>query len=123
MELFPYYNHQNPMDVMLGKIVNFNISMADDMALTATLSVKIGSKIHDLGGLDLMAALPSVSANNFFSHFIFRCMQIAQVSEIMEMNGVPIWVDMEEDMIIGIGYERSGDWFYPANEFIEMEKL
>lgn len=59
------------------------------------------------------------TGRNYLGHFIFRCMEIASVVKIMEMAGVEILAEIEDDLVTGIG-NNSGFWFHPAHEFFEV---
>lgn len=105
------------------------------------LNAVITSAIIDDGGIGLLTAWIHVDHENgsqgfgmhftcqktlkmegevssgYAGHFIFRCMQIAGVSEWSKMVGKTIRVDAEHSKIHGICHIVKNDWFYPSVDF------
>jgi len=90
--------------------------------LTAWLHLDYGGSGQGFGGYVLY--LPSDYANhggpNFAGHFIFRCMQIAGVDSWDKIKGKSIRVYIEDGLIKGIGHIVKDDWFFPKNEFEQL---
>jgi len=91
--------------VISAVISDFNILRTGGY-LTACMELKIETGVIVFG-------------RNYLGHFILRCMEIASVTTIMQMAGVSILVDIEDDLVTGIG-NYSGFWFHPAHEFFEV---
>lgn len=56
-------------------------------------------------------------SSGYAGHFIFRCMQVAGVSEWSKMVGKTIRVDAGHSKIHGICHIIKNDWFYPSVDF------
>jgi|GEM_PF-3258929 len=81
--------------------------------LTARMELQIETGVIVFGGSNLFIG------SSYMGHFIFRCMEIASVATIMQLDGVSILVEIEDDIVTGIG-NYSGHWFHPAHEFFEV---
>lgn len=49
-------------------------------------------------------------------HFIWRCMQIADVGGWCMMEGRAIRVDADASRVFGVGHITKNDWFYPDDD-------
>jgi len=58
---------------------------------------------------------------NYAGHFIWRILEIAGVSEWSQLIGMNIRVDADSSKVYGIGNILKNDWFYPGQEFADME--
>lgn len=54
-------------------------------------------------------------------HWIFRIMEIAEVTEWAQLIGKTIRVKSESDKIEAIGHIVKDDWFYPAEDFKNIQ--
>jgi hypothetical protein len=98
------------------------ITNDDHGLLSAWLMLDYGGSGQGFGGYVLY--LPKIFTHNSDSHndctgiFIWRCMEIAGVSEWSQLVGKTIRVRGEEyGKIDAIGHIVKDDWFNPAKEF------
>ena len=56
---------------------------------------------------------------NLAGHYIYRLMQIADVNDWGKIRGKAIRIDIQDDLIRGIGHIIKDDWFYPEKDFKE----
>ncbi len=103
------------------------IDDGDRGLLTAWLMLSFGSTSQGFGGYSLY--LPKsyqhfTEKGDFAGHFIFRCMQIADVNSWDKVKGKTIRVKYEANTnkIIAIGHIIKEDWFNPNEDFAKMSK-
>jgi hypothetical protein len=92
-------------------------------ALSVWLTVDYGDSGHQgFGGWSLY--LPKCFTHHNISspagHWIYRCMEIADVDEWDKIVGKSIRVSRKDGFngeIIGIGHITKDDWFYPEKDF------
>jgi len=115
-----------PTNIQNAIIVSAQIDDADRGLLTAWINVDYGSSQQGFGGYSLY--LPkSCSHHKLLSpagHFIWRCMQIAGVSDWSKLSGKAIRVSSERGgfggTINGIGHITKDDWFFPSEDFKDL---
>lgn len=105
------------------------ITNDDHGVLSAWLFVDYGGYGQGFGGHALY--LPdsfkhSKGQRNFAGHFIFRCLDVAGVSEWSKIKGRAIRVRLSGDGGVGetveaIGHIIKDDWFCPSDDFKAME--
>ena len=54
---------------------------------------------------------------NYAGHFIYRCLQIADVSDWAKLAGRTIRVRCEHSKVHAIGHIIKDDWFSPSEDF------
>jgi hypothetical protein len=105
-------------------IMGAKLTTADHGILSGWLNLDYGGMNQAFGGYQLY--LPSGSKfhsgqANYAGHFIWRCMEIAGVTEWSELRGKTIRVRQEHVGVIAIGHIIKDDWFDPSADFKEME--
>lgn len=104
-------------------IENVEITKADHGLLSAWLYLKYESGGQGFGGFALY--LPKSFTNHELKspagHFIFRCLEIADVSNWSEMAGKAIRVIANNSKIFAIGHIIKDDWFQPDRDFSKEE--
>lgn len=104
-------------------IDSITLDMGDRNLLTAWLMLNYGGSTQGFGGFALY--LPkSYKHHQLLSHaghFIFRCLEVAEVSEWTKLKGKTIRVKLDKDglggRILAIGHIIKDDWFYPEIDF------
>jgi len=110
-------------------ITNVSITNDDHGLLSAWLTLDYGGSGQGFGGYSLY--LPKTfthhkdSKGNYAGLFIWRCMEIGEVSEWSQLVGKSIRVrkEREFEQIKAIGHIIKDDWFYPKEEFEELENV
>lgn len=107
-------------------IESARLSTDDHNLLTAWLSLEYGGTGQGFGGYTLY--LPRSYAHhteslkaNFAGHFIWRVMEIAEVTEWSQLPGRTIRVRAEHAGVKAIGHIVKDDWFYPSIDFEAMK--
>ncbi len=55
----------------------------------------------------------------YAGHFIWRCMEIADVTAWSKMPGKAIRVKIEDGLIVAIGHVLNEDWFEPRKDWAD----
>jgi len=107
-------------------IESARITNEDHGLLSAWLSLDYGGAGQGFGGYSLY--LPKDFSHhkqaleaNYAGHFIWRCMEIAGVSEWSQLKGKTIRVRCEHSKVHAIGHIVNDDWFNPSEDFKAME--
>ncbi len=105
-------------------IKSVKISNDDHGLLSAWLNLDYGGLGQSFGGYALY--LPQSYKNhdpqaNYAGHFIWRVMEIADVTEWSKMVGKTIRVRAEHSKIHAIGHIVKDDWFSPSDDFKAMK--
>lgn len=116
-----------PENICNAIITNARIDDADRGMLTAWLDLDYGGSCQGFGGYSLY--LPkSYSHHQLLSHaghFIWRCMEIAGVTQWDNISGKAIRVAKDKNgfggLITGIGHITKEDWFFPSIDFTSKE--
>lgn len=100
-------------------IKSVDITTADHGVLSCWLQLDYGGAGQGFGGYTLY--LPkSFSHHQMLSHaghFIWRCMEIADVEHWKDMVGKTIRVKQEHSKVHAIGHILKDDWFCPSEDF------
>ena len=105
-------------------IKSATISSGGHGLLSAWLHLDYGGSGQAFGGFSLY--LPKSfkhhmpSGPNYAGHFIWRCMEIAGVTEWKDLPGKTIRVEASMSNVSRIGHILNDDWFDPAADFKKM---
>lgn len=109
-------------------IQSVTLDTGDRGLLTAWLHLDYGGSGQGFGGFALY--LPKNFKHHSIQgdhagHFIYRCMQIADVTEWNKMKGKTIRVKLDKPglggLIKAIGHIINDDWFNPSEDFEKMK--
>lgn len=100
-------------------ITDVTITSDDRGCLSAWLYLDYGGSGQGFGGyaLYLPKSFKHHSVLSHAGHFIFRCMEIADVTEWSKVKGKTIRVKSTDARIEAIGHIVKNDWFYPSSDF------
>ena len=106
-------------------ITSVSITNDDHGLLSAWLMLEYAGGGQGFGGYSLYLPKSFLhhdeqKQGNYAGLFIWRCMEIGEVSEWSQLPGKTIRVRKEDEFgkIISIGHIIKDDWFDPAKEFI-----
>jgi hypothetical protein len=100
------------------------ITNDDHGLLTAWLDLDYGGSGQGFGGYSLY--LPSSfrhhdpSGPNYAGHFIWRVMEVADVTEWSRLPGKTVRVRCEHSQVHAVGHIVKDDWFNPRADFEAM---
>lgn len=104
-------------------IESVSLNFSDHGILSGWLNLNFGGVHQGFGGYALYLPKSSKyhSINSNCGHFIFRCLQIAGVTDWSKIVGKAIRVHCSskglDSDILGIGHIINDDWFYPREDF------
>ena len=113
------------METKNAIIESATITSDDHGLLSAWLHLDYGGSGQGFGGHALY--LPkgfkhhNLCAPNYAGHFIWRCMEIAGVSEWSDLKGKTIRVRATHGGVEAIGHIVKDDWFNPSEDFERMK--
>lgn len=107
-------------------ISNASIDTGDRGLLTAWIQLDYGGDSQGFGGFALY--LPKsfthfTEKGDFAGHFIFRAMQIAEVTDWSKMKGKTVRAKIENGLVVAIGHIVKEDWFNASEDFKKMSSL
>ncbi len=113
------------MDGIKNAIIeSARIECGDLGFLDAWLMLDYGGSGQGFGGYTLY--LPKSWTHHTLEspagHFIFRCMEVAGVTEWDKLSGKSIRVKVENGLISAIGHIVKDDWFCPKTDFAVLNK-
>lgn len=104
-------------------IESATISSDDHGLLSAWLHLTYGGTGQGFGGYCLY--LPKSFKHHMLlshaGHFIWRCMEIADVTEWSKLKGKTIRVRCDHSHVEAIGHIVKDDWFNPSEDFKECK--
>lgn len=118
----------NDPQVRNAIIESATITSGDHGLLSAWLHLDYGGTGQGFGGYCLYLPEsarhhnPSLQAN-YAGHFIWRCMEIAGVTEWRQLTGKTIRVKCEHVKVHAIGHIVKDDWFDPSVDFERMRPV
>lgn len=104
-------------------IKSVSLDTGDRGLLTAWLHLDYGGSGQGFGGHVLY--LPKsfkhfTEKGDFAGHFIFRCMEVGEVTEWTKLIGKTVRVKIENDLAVAVGHIVKEDWFNPSEDFEKM---
>lgn len=98
-------------------IKSAEISNADHGVLSAWLHLDFGGTGQGFGGFSLYNPNFAKHERNFAGLFIWRCLQIAGVTNWDQLKGKTIRAKADWSKVHAIGHIVNDDWFDPTEEF------
>ena len=94
------------------------LTIAEHGYLSVWIDLDYGGLCQSFGGHTLYLPSPfnHHEINSFAGHFIYRCLQIAGVSEFKDLRGKTIRVRATDKDVYAIGHIVNNDWFDPNAE-------
>jgi len=110
-------------DIKNAVIKDATITNDDHGCLSAWLHLDYGGSGQGFGGfaLYLPKSFKSHEIKSVAGHFIWRCMEIAGVSEWEDLEGSTIRVKSAHSAVHAIGHIVNDDWFCPEDDFKDKE--
>lgn len=102
-------------------IKSMTMSTADHGVLSSFINLDFGGTGQGFGGYALHN--PHRAGPNYAGHFIWRCLEIAGVSEWADLVGRPVRAKAEPNRVHAIGHILLDKWFDPAKEFENIEEV
>lgn len=111
------------MDTKNAVIKSARITNDDHGLLSAWLMLDYGESVQGFGGFALY--LPkdveqSINQKNYAGHFIWRCLEVAGVTDWANLPGKTVRVKCEHHKVHAIGHIVKDDWFDPSADFAAM---
>lgn len=115
---------ENELEIKNAVIKSASIDTGDRGLLTAWLELDYGGCFQGFGGYALY--LPKdfkhpTNKGDFAGHFIFRCLQVAEVQNWKSIVGKTIRVKSNQGKVYAIGHIIKDDWFCPSEDFKNMK--
>lgn len=104
-------------------IKSVSITNNDHGCLSAWLHLDYGGSGQGFGGyaLYLPTSYTHHKMESVAGHFIWRCMEVAEVSKWDKIAGKTIRVKIKDGLIHAIGHIVKDDWFCPKEDFANKE--
>lgn len=101
-------------------IQSVSLDTGDRGLLTAWIQLDYGGIGQGFGGYALY--LPKsykhfTEKGDFAGHFIFRCMEVGEVTEWSKLKGKTVRVKIQDGLVVAIGHIVKEDWFCPKLDF------
>lgn len=112
------------MEIKNAIIKSAKLDTGDRGLLTAWLHLDYGGSGQGFGGyaLYLPKSYSHHELQSVAGHFIFRCMEIAEVDSWDKLTGKTIRVQSDHGKVHAIGHIVKDDWFNPSLDFKALEK-
>lgn len=104
----------------IGTIKSVHIYTHDACYVTAALQLNVKGSNFCFGGHQVfLSGMLGGQAGDFpyLGKFIFRCLQVCDVSDWELLKSQKVLVDISDGMVVAIGKLSGNDFFYPAFEF------
>lgn len=95
-------------------IESVTITNDDHGCLTMFLHLSYGGSGQGFGGYVLY--VKGRSEKDYTGHFIWRCLEIADVTTVSDLPGCALRVRASHEKVHAIGHLLKEDWFYPSEE-------
>lgn len=108
------------MEIKNAVITGANISIERGFILDMWLTLDYGGVCQGFGGYALYVSKesPNHKKESVAGHFIYRCLEIADVESFDKLKGKTIRVRSEDGQSIdAIGHIVKDDWFNPKADF------
>lgn len=111
------------LEIRNAIITGATLSNADHGVLSSFLSLDYGGTAQGFGGFALYwpPRKDKAFVPNYAGHFIWRCLEIADVSDWKHLAGRTIRAKASHSGVEAIGHIIKDDWFNPKEEFAKME--
>jgi hypothetical protein len=112
------------MEIQNAVITSAEIRNDDHGLLTSWIMLDYGGSGQGFGGygLYLPKSFKYHKLNSVAGHFIWRVMEIAEVTKWSELKGKTIRVKAEHGGVKSIGHIVKDDWFNPSEDFKNTNK-
>ena len=111
------------MEITNAIITNATITNDAHGCLSSWIECKFTNGNQSFGGYSLY--LPKTFSHHKIhsvaGHFIWRVMEIADVTEWNQLPGKTIRLYRNDNLIQAIGHIIKDDWFYPKKEFLKED--
>ena len=106
-------------------ITNAEITNDDHGLLTAWLTLDYGGAGQGFGGysLYLPKSFTHHKLESCAGHFIWRVMEVADVSRWSQLTGKTIRVRAHHSRVVAIGHIVKDDWFDPEHDFRQLREV
>jgi hypothetical protein len=109
------------METKNAIVKSVGLSNGDHGCLSAWLHLDYGGSGQGFGGFMLYS--PKAKEPSFCGHFIWRCLEIAGVTEWNDIPGKSVRVKCNSGLVTAIGHIVKDDWFDPKKEIDDMQML
>lgn len=112
------------MEIKNAIIKRAEITSADHGLLTAWIELDYGGCGQAFGGygLYLPKSFKHHELKSVAGHFLWRCMEVAEVEKFSQLVGKTVRVKCEHSKVHAIGHIVKEDWFSPADDFKTLEQ-
>lgn len=105
-------------------ITTTSITNDDHGVLSAWIHLDYGGSSQGFGGYSLY--LPEIFTHsqnqpNYAGHFIWRVMEMAEVSRWDDLKGKTVRAEIEKGLIVALGHIVKDEWFRIKDEFKQLQ--